>query len=188
MKFLLALGIVTTSTAQIDRTCVDSNLTRVINSGINPCLHTPVTDGNKVEGLDGLASDRFPPVVLAHGMFHGAWYWKGMQEELARSGYESHAFTFQSTTQNTKIYELSAALYAFILNGSGGATNGTATSGQLSKRPIIVGHSTAGHIVQHFMLTHALLLPEEIRPLGMVLMGSGCNEQPCDTISDAAVQ
>ena len=50
MKFLLALGIVTTSTAQIDRTCVDSNLTRVINSGINPCLHTPVTDGNKVEG------------------------------------------------------------------------------------------------------------------------------------------
>lgn len=38
------------SVGQIDRTCVDSNATRLINSQINPCLHTPVTEGTKVEG------------------------------------------------------------------------------------------------------------------------------------------
>ena len=50
-------------------------------------------------------------------------------------GFESHAFTFQETNANTKIYELSAALYAFILAGSGDGTNSTGTTaGMLSKR------------------------------------------------------
>ena len=47
MLLFMAMSV---SVGQIDRTCVDSNATRLINSQINPCLHTPVTEGTKVEG------------------------------------------------------------------------------------------------------------------------------------------
>jgi hypothetical protein len=53
-----------------------------------------------------------PPPLLA------AWYWKGMQEELRKAGFESYAFTLPITTTSSLIYELSGSLYQFILVGT----------------------------------------------------------------------
>jgi hypothetical protein len=66
------------------------------------------------------------------------------------------------------MHHRSASLFAFLVQHVGVA-------------PIVAAHGEGGHVLQHFMLTHNLLLPAADQIGGMLLMGAGCNHEPCAT-------
>jgi len=39
--------------------------------------------------------EKTPPIILLHGMWHGAWYWKPLQRLLAEKGFTSHAISLE---------------------------------------------------------------------------------------------
>lgn len=85
------------------------------------------------------------PLLLQHGMWHGAWVWSQWQEIFARAGYESHAYSLpghgRSPVQRpTKLCTL--GYYRKFLNRE---------VERLDTLPVLVGHSMGGALVQRFL-------------------------------------
>jgi pimeloyl-ACP methyl ester carboxylesterase len=78
------------------------------------------------------------PIVMQHGMWHGAWCWQGWQELLAEWGWESHAHSLPghaSSPTQRPIRWCTLGYYLDFLK---------AEIDRQPRRPILMGHSMAG--------------------------------------------
>lgn len=112
-----------------------------------------------------------PPLLLLHGMWHGAWCWREWQIQLAERGWDSHAFS---------------------LPGHGGSAPGRhpryvglgyyqrfvqAEIDRLAERPVLVGHSMGGGLIQRLLKAQddfpaaVLLAPILARQMLSVVLG-----------------
>ena len=88
-----------------------------------------------------------PPVLMLHGLWHGSWAWENWSNRLAAHGYDC---------------------YAVDLRGHGGSEGDVRTArlrdyvqdarravDALPVRPILIGHSLGGVLVEHLLATGA---------------------------------
>jgi len=103
-----------------------TSVERFIECG--PCTATCVPAAGEPRGA---------PVVLLHGAWHSAWYFRGLQETLAARGHDSYALALNNSrfkTLESHGEDVAAALAALDLEG-----------------PILAGHSQGGLIAQHYV-------------------------------------
>lgn len=86
-----------------------------------------------------------PPVLLQHGMWHNSNCWRRWQEILAQNGIESTAYSLPGhglSPEQRPVAECSLAYYLRFL------ANEVA---RLPQRPVLVGHSMGGALVQWYI-------------------------------------
>jgi pimeloyl-ACP methyl ester carboxylesterase len=85
------------------------------------------------------------PILMQHGMWHGAWCWRHWQESLATWGWESHAFSLPghagSPTQRP-VYFCTLGYYLRFL---------MAEVERLPRKPVLMGHSMGGALTQWYL-------------------------------------
>ena len=85
------------------------------------------------------------PIVMQHGMWHGAWCWQLWQELFAAWGWESHAHSLPghagSPTQRP-IAQCTLDYYLSFLK---------AEVDRLPGRPVLMGHSMGGALTQWYL-------------------------------------
>lgn len=106
------------------------------------------------------------PILLVHGMYHGAWCWKdNFLPYFAQNGYVSHAVNLRGHGGSEGREKLKWTSLADYVDDVVHAVD------MLDRPPILVGHSMGGLIVQKYLESHqapaAVLLasasPEGIR-------------------------
>jgi len=90
------------------------------------------------------------PILFVHGAWHGAWCWENFLPYFAEQGYESHALSLRGHGKSEGRERIRtrtrAAEYVADL---------AQVAGQLSKPPILVGHSMGGYVIQKYLETHS---------------------------------
>lgn len=85
------------------------------------------------------------PILMQHGMWHGAWCWQHWQELLAEWGWETHAYSLpghgESPTQRP-IRWCTLDYYLTFLQ---------AEVDRLPRRPVLMGHSMGGALTQRYL-------------------------------------
>jgi pimeloyl-ACP methyl ester carboxylesterase len=85
------------------------------------------------------------PILMVHGMWHGAWCWQQWQELLATWGWESHAISLPghgASPEQRPIRRCSLDYYlAFVRD----AVN------RLPSPPVLMGHSMGGALTQWYL-------------------------------------
>jgi pimeloyl-ACP methyl ester carboxylesterase len=103
------------------------------------------------------ASPRFrTPILMQHGMWHGAWCWEAWQEELARLGWESHAFSLPGHAGSPVQRPLRWCTLDYYLRFL------TREVGRLPRRPVLFGHSMGGALAQWYLKRIADDLPAAV--------------------------
>ncbi|MCA9991420.1 MAG: alpha/beta fold hydrolase [Ardenticatenaceae bacterium] len=85
------------------------------------------------------------PLVLQHGMWHGAWCWQDWQAQLAEWGWESHAHSLPGhagSPVQRPIRWCTLGYYLAFLQ---------AEMAQLGCRPVLMGHSMGGALAQWYL-------------------------------------
>ena len=88
---------------------------------------------------------RLPPILMVHGMWHGAWCWQPWQELLAEWGWESHAFSLPGhgmSPAQRPVYFCTLDYYLGFLK---------AEVAWMERKPILIGHSMGGALVQWYL-------------------------------------
>lgn len=108
-------------------------------------VHHSVTDGVERISYRPFVPSCRTPLLLQHGMWHGAWVWSHWQEIFARAGYVSHAFSLPghggSPTQRP-IPFCTLGYYRKFLRQE---------VDRLETAPVLIGHSMGGALVQRFL-------------------------------------
>lgn len=89
------------------------------------------------------------PIVMQHGMWHGAWCWQTWQEALAEWGWESHAHSLPghgASPVQRPIALCTLDYYLAFLKAE--IDRVTAHAG---RRPILMGHSMGGALTQWYL-------------------------------------
>jgi len=113
------------------------------------------------------------PLLLVHGMWHGAWCWNKWQHILADFGWESHAFSLPghgaspATRKSVRWNNMND--YLSVLS---------AEIKRFERPPIVIGHSMGGALVQWYLKKVADDLP------ATVLVGSWT---ACSTVADGTM-
>jgi pimeloyl-ACP methyl ester carboxylesterase len=108
-------------------------------------MHHTIEDG--IERTTCLPkNERFQtPILMQHGMWHGAWCWQRWQELFAQWGWKSHAFSLPghagSPTQRPIRY-CTLDYYLYFLK---------AEVDRLPCPPVLIGHSMGGAITQWYL-------------------------------------
>jgi pimeloyl-ACP methyl ester carboxylesterase len=87
-------------------------------------------------------------LVLVHGVCHGAWCWKPFSEFFATRGYDVLALSLRghgASSGRRERHRLGLADYVADVSD---------VVGSLGRKPILVGHSMGGAIVQRYLATH----------------------------------
>ncbi|GAB1420949.1 hypothetical protein MASR2M15_10770 [Anaerolineales bacterium] len=96
------------------------------------------------------------PIVMQHGMWHGAWCWKDWQVHLAENGWESHAHSLPghglSPTQRP-IALCTLDYYLAFLNQE---------VNRHEKPVILMGHSMGGALIQWYLKYVSDALPAAV--------------------------
>ncbi len=107
-----------------------TTISQTIEEGIERIVYTPDEKRFKT------------PIVMQHGMWHGAWGWQPWQELLAEWGWESHAHSLpghgRSPTQRP-IRWCTLGYYLEFL---------TAEIKRMPRPPVLMGHSMGGALAQ----------------------------------------
>jgi pimeloyl-ACP methyl ester carboxylesterase len=85
------------------------------------------------------------PILMQHGMWHGAWCWQHWQELFAEWGWESHAFSLPGHAGSPKqrpIYFCTLDYYLRFLK---------AEVERLPCKPVLMGHSMGGALTQWYL-------------------------------------
>jgi len=85
------------------------------------------------------------PILMQHGMWHGAWCWQHWQEFFAEWGWESHAISLPGhagSPRQRPVYFCALDYYLKFLK---------AEVERLPCKPILMGHSMGGALVQWYL-------------------------------------
>lgn len=85
------------------------------------------------------------PILLQHGMWHGAWCWREWQELFAAWGWESHAISLPGhagSPAQRPVYFCTLDYYLRFLK---------AEVERLPRKPILMGHSMGGALTQWYL-------------------------------------
>jgi pimeloyl-ACP methyl ester carboxylesterase len=124
------------------------------------------------------------PILMQHGMWHGAWCWQLWQELLAEWGWESHAFSLPGHAGSPEQRPIATCTLDYYLSFL------KAEVERLPCRPVLMGHSMGGALTQWYLkyvgddlpaavlvapwVSHSmnanLLRPARLDPLGAILM------------------
>ena len=91
------------------------------------------------------------PLLFLHGAWHGAWCWEKWSYYFAQLGYEVHTISLPdhgstaSTKRHINLYSLGD--YAAFLGQE---------IDKMKAKPIVIGHSMGGAVVQKYMQHHTL--------------------------------
>jgi pimeloyl-ACP methyl ester carboxylesterase len=109
------------------------DINRTIEGGIERIVYRPHRPKSEV------------PIVMQHGMWHGAWCWESWQVRLAEHGWESHAHSLpghgQSPAQRPLRWCTLNYYLAFL----------KAEIDRLPRKPILMGHSMGGALTQWYL-------------------------------------
>ncbi len=118
--------------------------THTIEDGIERIVYTP-----KKRRFD-------TPIVMQHGMWHGAWCWELWQALFAKWGWESHAHSLPGhagSPVQRPIRRCTLDYYLSFLKTE---------MERLPQRPILMGHSMGGALTQWFLKYVADDLPAAV--------------------------
>lgn len=111
----------------------------------------------KVKASAG-TSARKHPIVFIHGMSHGSWCYRGLQEVLAKRGHTSYALDLRPSkfrTLKEHVQDVHEALSTLKL-----------------ERPVLAGHSQGGVIAQHYYHTCDAQMPKAHQVAAMGLLAT----------------
>lgn len=90
------------------------------------------------------------PLLFQHGAWHGAWCWQLWMDYFSSLGYEVHAISLPGhgkSSQNKHINLYTLKDYVNILAGE---------IEKIFPKPVVVGHSLGGAILQKYLESHRL--------------------------------
>lgn len=91
------------------------------------------------------------PILFQHGAWHGAWCWQLWMDYFTSLGYETHAISLPAHGNSSK-KKGNVNFYSF-----GEYVNTLAEQIEgISPKPVVVGHSLGGAIVQKYLENHQL--------------------------------
>jgi len=85
------------------------------------------------------------PLLLQHGMWHGAWCWRWWQELLATWGWESHAFSLPGHGDSPAQRPIADCTLDYYLGFL------AAEVARLPTTPVVIGHSMGGALLQWYL-------------------------------------
>ncbi len=85
------------------------------------------------------------PILMQHGMWHGAWCWETWQILLAEAGWESHAISQPGHGRSPTQRPIFACTLDYYLSFIRDAVN------KLPTKPILMGHSMGGALTQWYI-------------------------------------
>jgi pimeloyl-ACP methyl ester carboxylesterase len=85
------------------------------------------------------------PILLQHGMWHGAWCWQLWQELLAEWGWESHAFSLPGHAGSPTQRPIALCTLDYYLGFL------KAEVERLPRPPVLMGHSMGGALTQWYL-------------------------------------
>ncbi len=86
------------------------------------------------------------PILMQHGMWHGAWCWQHWQELFASWGWESHAISLPGHAGSPAlrpVYFCTLGYYLRFLK--------TEVERLLPRKPVLMGHSMGGALTQWYL-------------------------------------
>ncbi len=85
------------------------------------------------------------PILMVHGMWHGAWCWERWQVILAERGWESHAISLPGHGASPEQRPIRRCTLGYYLAFVRDALN------KLPSPPILMGHSMGGALTQWYL-------------------------------------
>ncbi len=85
------------------------------------------------------------PIVLQHGMWHGAWFWESWQALLATWGWEVHAHSLPGHGNSPVQRPIKLCTLDYYLKFLRDEV------GRFSQRPVVIGHSMGGALIQWYL-------------------------------------
>ena len=85
------------------------------------------------------------PILMQHGMWHGAWCWHLWQELLAEWGWESHAFSLPGHAGSPVRRPIALCTLGYYLQFL------KAEVDRCPQRPVVMGHSMGGALTQWYL-------------------------------------
>ena len=85
------------------------------------------------------------PILMQHGMWHGAWCWQQWQEILAGQGWESHAISLPGHGNSPVQRPIRECTLDYYLPFIRDAVN------KLPTPPVLMGHSMGGALTQWYL-------------------------------------
>ena len=104
---------------------------------------------------------RSTPIVLVHGVYHGSWFYRGVQDVLAEEGFESFALDLLTSNSSSTCESLAADLDTAM------------RLLPLRARPVLAGHSQGGLLTQKYMADMDGRMPDEKRVCAVGLIATG---------------
>lgn len=96
------------------------------------------------------------PIVMQHGMWHGAWCWETWQSTLAELGWESHSHSLPGHGQSPTQRSLRWCTLGYYLEFL------EAEVKRHEQKPILMGHSMGGALTQWYLKKVADDLPAAV--------------------------
>jgi len=98
---------------------------------------------NDIERIDYIPKKRRfdAPILMQHGMWHGAWCWQLWQELFAEWGWESHSFSLPGYDGSPVQRFCTLSYYLRFLK---------AEVERLPQKPVLMGHSMGGALTQWY--------------------------------------
>lgn len=110
----------------------DYTMTHTVEDGIERIVYLP-------------RQRRFDtPILMQHGMWHGAWCWQPWQELFAAWGWESHAYSLPGHAGSPEQRPLRLCTIDYYLGFL------KAELERLPRKPVLMGHSMGGALAQWY--------------------------------------
>ncbi len=126
---------------------MDSKPKQVVNSKQTETYTMSHTIEDDIERIVYVPRNRRfqTPVLMQHGMWHGAWCWQLWQELLAEWGWESYAFSLPGHAGSPRKRPIALCTLGYYLKFL------KAEVKRLPQRPILMGHSMGGALTQWYL-------------------------------------
>jgi pimeloyl-ACP methyl ester carboxylesterase len=109
------------------------SITHTIEDGIERIVYTPKERHHET------------PILMAHGMWHGAWCWQSWQGFLAEKGWESIAYSLPGHGKSPLQRSLTSCTLGYYLAFLRDEIN------RLLCKPVLMGHSMGGALSQWYL-------------------------------------